>query len=55
MYEGRRYVTRSEIQNLCYQPGTFAGYMDSCDLERVVGYFVDELRSRQEQRRLKEF
>ena len=52
MYERKDYVTRTEIDNLSYQPGTFAQYMDSSDLERVVGYFVDELRRRQEQKRL---
>ena len=43
MYERKRYVARPEIEKLCYEPATFAHYMDSSDLERVVGYFVDEL------------
>ena len=55
MYERKRYVARPEIDKLRYEPQTFAHYLDSSDLERVVGYFVDELRQRQEQRRLREF
>jgi hypothetical protein len=55
MYERKNYVSRGEIEKLCYQPSTFAHYMDSSDLETVVGYLVDELRRRQEQKRLKEF
>jgi len=55
MCERRDYVTRKEIEKLCYDPGTFAQNMDNYSLEKVIFYFVDELRRRQEQRRLKDF
>ncbi|NIM97108.1 MAG: hypothetical protein GTO24_03165 [candidate division Zixibacteria bacterium] len=55
MNEREDYVTRKEIEKLCHDPGTFAQNMDNYNLEKVIFYFVDELRRRQEQKRLKDF
>lgn len=48
-------VTQKEIEKLRFQPENFAQNMDSSDLERIVGYFVDELRRRHGQKRLEDF
>jgi len=53
MYERTRYVTREEIERLCSIPSEFAQNMESSSLEKVIGYFVDELRRRQGQKKLK--
>ena len=55
MCERRDYVTREEIERLCSDPGIFAENMDNYGLEKVIFYFVDELRRRQEQKNLKDF